>query len=190
LIVGFSEITPSEARGRLRDYRIVDVREAHELRGPLGFIDGAELFPLAGIEERADELSGSRSLLLVCRSGRRSGVACETLQELGIPDVTNLSGGMIAWADAGLPRTLNEPKTLPALRDAILGWLAQVSPLTQQTARELLRDRLGRQGASYDEPSHASLCEFIDTVETFLEAIDPPDLTLSLAFFRSSLAVL
>ena len=57
---------------------------------------------IADVAERAESLRG-RSLLLVCRSGRRSAQACEALIALGVEDVTNLAGGMIAWNDAGLP---------------------------------------------------------------------------------------
>jgi len=179
--VAFEEITPERAHASLQHFRIIDVREPHELRGPLGLIEGAEPFPLATVAARADDLAASGPLLLVCRSGKRSGVACETLQELGIPDVTNLSGGMIAWHRAGLLATLHEPKTLCALRDTIIAWLAQVSSLTEEGAGDLLRDRFARQGVAYDEPSHASLDELIDYVGTCLETINPPDLDLSLA---------
>jgi predicted sulfurtransferase len=33
----------------------------------------------------------------MCRSGARSGKACELLNEIGIDNAFNLSGGMLAW---------------------------------------------------------------------------------------------
>jgi rhodanese-related sulfurtransferase len=42
-------------------------------------------------------------VVLVCRSGRRSLVAAEYLQTVGFGNARSLSGGMIAWAAAGLP---------------------------------------------------------------------------------------
>jgi glyoxylase-like metal-dependent hydrolase (beta-lactamase superfamily II)/rhodanese-related sulfurtransferase len=98
----FAEIDVRAAAARLAEYRVVDVREPEEFTGPLGHVAGSELLPLAGVAEQASALRG-RPLLLVCRSGRRSGQVCETLIALGIQDVTNLAGGMIAWNDAGLP---------------------------------------------------------------------------------------
>ena len=73
--MSYSELDPLTANTRLAEFRIVDVREAHEFAGPLGKIAGAELVALGTVRARADELRGSRPLLLVCRSGARSGKA-------------------------------------------------------------------------------------------------------------------
>lgn len=107
----YPEITPLEAFENLADYRVIDVREEPELHGPLGSIEGAELVPLAAVEACAARLKGLQPLLLVCRSGMRSGKACETLQKLGVTDVTNLTGGMIGWNEAGNPVILSDPQT-------------------------------------------------------------------------------
>jgi rhodanese-related sulfurtransferase len=40
---------------------------------------------------------------MVCRSGARSGRAAAALLGMGFTDVTNLTGGMLAWNAAGLP---------------------------------------------------------------------------------------
>jgi rhodanese-related sulfurtransferase len=103
------ERTPVEVHAEITRYRVIDVREADEFYGPLGTIVGAELIPLASVGEHAARLAGGEPLLLVCRSGRRSASACETLRELGIEDVTNLAGGMLAWGEAGLPVAHLEP---------------------------------------------------------------------------------
>lgn len=96
----FSELDVRAAAPQLDSYRIIDVREPAEF--PLGHVPGSELIPLSRVAQSAEALRG-RPLLLVCRSGRRSGRACEVLIELGVSDVTNLAGGMIAWGAAGLP---------------------------------------------------------------------------------------
>lgn len=41
--------------------------------------------------------------VLYCRSGNRSGQAREMMSELGFVDVADVDGGIIAWAEAGLP---------------------------------------------------------------------------------------
>jgi rhodanese-related sulfurtransferase len=188
--MSFPELTPLEAHARLGVYRMVDVREEREFHGPLGFVEDAELIPLSTVEANADRLVGSAPLLLICRSGKRSGMACEKLQELGSTDVTNLVGGMIAWNRALLPVRHTEPRTLTDLVDQIASWAAQVGPLTTDAALDIVRDRFERQGVCYEAPTHAAVEEFISFVALSLEAANPPDLDLGLASFRRSLAVL
>jgi rhodanese-related sulfurtransferase len=48
------------------------------------------------------ELPRDRKLIMICRSGGRSGRAAEALVERGLPAV-NLAGGMEAWRAAALP---------------------------------------------------------------------------------------
>ena len=90
------DLTPSEIND-IQTYRIIDVREANEFNGELGHIKGAELVPLSTLKEQALSWKREKALLLVCRSGFRSNVACELLKGMGFLDITNLTGGMIAW---------------------------------------------------------------------------------------------
>lgn len=78
-------------------HRIIDVREPAEFDGPLGHIPGSESVPLTTLQEAAKQWKRGQPLLLVCRSGFRSNVACEILKEMSFIQLTNLSGGMIAW---------------------------------------------------------------------------------------------
>ena len=78
-------------------YRIIDVREQAEFDGPLGHLPNSELVPLATLENTAQSWKRNQPLLLVCKSGFRSNVACELLKEMSFIDVTNLAGGIIAW---------------------------------------------------------------------------------------------
>ena len=107
---GYPERGPSEVAGELERYRVIDVRELSEWHGELGRVAGAVLIPLGELEQRLDELRGAEPLLLVCRSGNRSGKACARLLELGFAAPTNLAGGMIAWNEAGLPVERTESK--------------------------------------------------------------------------------
>lgn len=188
--MSFPELTPVEAQSRLPEFRVLDVREVHEFHGPLGHIEQAALVPLPTVKERAAELDGPTPLLLVCRSGGRSGKACEILQTLGVGNVTNLSGGMIGWNRAGLPVLYTEPETLTALVDQVIYWIAQVGPLTAEAALEVARKRFERQGTSYEAPTHAAVEEFINFMGESMAVVNPPDLDLSLSSFRRSLAVL
>ncbi len=83
---------------------LVDVREPEEFEAVSA--PGAILIPLSLIQREglsafntADINPQTEGLLLICRSGGRSGMVCEALGESAI----NVEGGMIAWQAAGLP---------------------------------------------------------------------------------------
>ena len=188
--MSYAEASPLEALNELDGYRVIDVREDHEFHGPLGFIECAELVPLSTIDANSGKLAGSRPLLLVCRSGKRSGIACEKLQKQGVDAVTNLSGGMIGWNRAGLPVLHTEPKTLPALVHQIVAWTAQVGPLSPEAALETAQRHFTQSDVQFESPTNAAVDQLIDIMGESLATASPPDLDLSLASFRRSLAVL
>lgn len=98
------DLGPDELRRRLaagEPPQLVDVREEPEFAA--GRLAGARLIPLGELERRAAEIDRARPLVLVCRSGKRSGQARETLARLGFDRVACLSGGLAAWETAGLP---------------------------------------------------------------------------------------
>jgi rhodanese-related sulfurtransferase len=59
-----------------------------------------ELDPRAVMEGRA---SRGEPLYVICRSGNRAAKACAKFVAAGYPDVVNVEGGTLAWAEAGLP---------------------------------------------------------------------------------------
>ncbi|HEU5083264.1 MAG TPA: rhodanese-like domain-containing protein [Acidimicrobiales bacterium] len=77
---------------------LVDVRQPDEFEQ--AHIAGARLIPLGEVPDRTAELPTDETVYVVCRSGNRSGRAVEFLRHQGI-DAVNVTGGMIAWADAG-----------------------------------------------------------------------------------------
>ncbi len=81
---------------------LVDVREPHETSEEK--IAEAHLIPLAQINfEALPDFSGKK-IVLQCRSGARSGRACDQLSDER-PDIEffNLEGGIIAWKLCNLP---------------------------------------------------------------------------------------
>jgi rhodanese-related sulfurtransferase len=184
------ETSVQEAHARIGDYFLLDVREPHELDGPLGHVAGARLVPLGALDRDAGTLPADRVILAVCRSGRRSARACEILAAHGRRAI-NLAGGMIAWNQAGLPIERRAPATPAALRDALAAWFAQLGGIDAATARAAIDAALSEAGASWEAPSAAGLGRAIDRCEAALsQDARPADLDLSLAFFRESLAVL
>ena len=75
------------------DAVIVDVREPFEWA--MGTLPNSVLIKLGSLPDRLDELDDDRAILLVCRSGNRSGVAAEYLIRRGFEVVANLTGGLV-----------------------------------------------------------------------------------------------
>lgn len=80
--------------------QLVDVREPEEHEA--GHIAGAVHLPLAELAGAASSLDSSRPVVFYCRVGERSGMAAEAFDASGW-DAHNLAGGLVAWAEAGLP---------------------------------------------------------------------------------------
>lgn len=91
------EMTVKEVEALLNNgeqLNIIDVRETDEVAD--GKIPGAVNIPLGLVESRIHELDQSKEYVMVCRSGGRSGRACQTLESHGYK-VINMAGGMLSW---------------------------------------------------------------------------------------------
>lgn len=97
------QITVQEAYQRLSQDKtviIVDVRQPSETAS--GVAPGAICIPLSEFGSRMAELPADKPVLTICQSSHRSPFAARKLAKAGY-DVTNVSGGMAAWRQAGLP---------------------------------------------------------------------------------------
>ena len=85
------------------DAVIVDIREANEFAA--GHILNARNIPLKDIESRVKELAKfkEKPVIVTCDSGNRSRGGVAALKKLGFAQVYNLTGGLGAWQQAGLP---------------------------------------------------------------------------------------
>jgi len=85
---------------------LLDVREPGEW--PAGHVAQAWLLPMGQVARHRGDLPRDRRIVVVCRSGGRSAAVAEALRVWGF-DAVNLSGGMTAWAVAGLPVVTTGP---------------------------------------------------------------------------------
>jgi rhodanese-related sulfurtransferase len=86
-----------------KDAFVLDVREPDEYKS--GHVLNAKLIPLGKLKERIGELEKYRDhpMVVVCRSGNRSGSACAMLTKAGYAQAYNMAGGMTAWQGSKLP---------------------------------------------------------------------------------------
>lgn len=93
-------MTPEQAKELLaseNDIVLLDVRTADEFAG--GHIPGAHLLPYDAItaSSAAKAIPSKKAKIIVyCRSGRRSAIAVQSLQDLGYESVADL-GGITSW---------------------------------------------------------------------------------------------
>ena len=98
---GVSSVDATEADALVKGGALlVDVREPREWDA--GHAPKARHVPLGQLHASMGKLPADRTLVVVCRSGNRSGRATKVLVRAGY-DAVNMSGGMHGWKAAGLP---------------------------------------------------------------------------------------
>ena len=93
-------ISATELRAKLdrkEKFVLVDVREPFEY--DICNIPGSKLIPLGELPARLSELDSADDIVLHCKVGARSAKALRVLQEAGFRKLSNLKGGIDAWAD-------------------------------------------------------------------------------------------
>ena len=83
------------------DALVVDVRDPGEYGA--GHILGAKNVPLSRLDDGELVKRKERPVIVYCDSGERAGKALSVLKKQGFARVVNLSGGIGAWQQAGLP---------------------------------------------------------------------------------------
>ncbi len=93
---------------------VIDVREPDEFTGPLGHLPGAVNAPLGQLPARLEALAAARrkSVVVVCRTDKRSAKAAALLGAAGFADVRVLGGGMEGWsaAESAAPAATARPR--------------------------------------------------------------------------------
>jgi len=107
-----ARVTPLEAAERMAAGAVlVDIRPAAQ-RAREGEVPGALIVERNVLEWRFDPLSGARlpeatgydvDVVVLCSEGYTSSLAADALRALGLTRATDVEGGFLAWAAAGLP---------------------------------------------------------------------------------------
>ncbi|UCE30061.1 MAG: rhodanese-like domain-containing protein [Burkholderiales bacterium] len=117
------EIMPWDLRERLARQPaplVLDIREPDEFEAVR--IDGSVNVPRGileaacdwGYEETVPELvrARERAIVLVCRSGNRSALAADVMQQMGFVDVVSLRTGVRGWNDFDQPLVDGEGRSV------------------------------------------------------------------------------
>ena len=101
LVEGIPQISVEDLKQK-RDahesFLLLDVREPHEI--PIATLGGT-LIPVGALEQRIAEITAPKDSEIIthCRTGVRSQKAALILKQHGFTNVSNLAGGILAWAD-------------------------------------------------------------------------------------------
>jgi len=97
-----STVSVTEAAQRINEGAfLLDVRTAEEWNQ--AHVAGAVRIPLDELKSRLAEVPVDQDVLIICRSGNRSGQARDLLRAAGLKRTTSISGGINAWMAKGLP---------------------------------------------------------------------------------------
>ncbi len=95
------EITVQELKQKKEngdDFLLIDVREDVEYL--VSNLDGQHI-PLGQLQNRLDEIETDKDaeIVMMCRSGGRSGKAVGIMESNGYTNIHNLKGGITAWSN-------------------------------------------------------------------------------------------
>jgi rhodanese-related sulfurtransferase len=92
-----AQVTAQELRQRwpLQGVQLLDVRREPEWNA--GHISNAQIWPLDKFAAQLPDIDKSTPVIVHCKSGYRSMIACSLLKKAGHTAVTNLIGGYDAW---------------------------------------------------------------------------------------------
>lgn len=98
---GVPEVEPEWVIQNQPSVLILDVREPEEIQADnvLEGVGDALAIPLSQLRERVGEVPRGKPVVTLCRSGKRSAIALNILQEAGHQQVANIHGGVLYWRE-------------------------------------------------------------------------------------------
>lgn len=114
-------LTPAEVAAKLKAGKahLVDIREADEVARE--HIAGAARAPLSTFEAADLNIAADRDVILMCRTGARTGANCDRLATRVEGEAYVLAGGLDAWKKAGLATRMDAKAPLEMMRQVQIG---------------------------------------------------------------------
>ena len=109
---GLRRLTPAQVRAAAAEGALLVDTRTEVQRREQGELPGALVIDRTVLEWRLDPTGRWRVpelrdpeqvVVVVCRQGYSSSLAAASLQAIGLPNATDMIGGVEAWAAAGLP---------------------------------------------------------------------------------------
>ncbi|MFT5548299.1 MAG: rhodanese-related sulfurtransferase [Candidatus Azotimanducaceae bacterium] len=102
----FTKLSPGAAVQLMNnndDVVFLDVRESGETAN--GKITKSIQIPVGSVKERIAEIEKykDKPVVVYCKTGTRSSIACNALTKNGFSNVYNLTGGIMSWQEAHMP---------------------------------------------------------------------------------------
>jgi rhodanese-related sulfurtransferase len=109
-------LAPTEVKARLdrKTAVLVDIREPEEFARR--HVVGALSRPLSAFEAAHLRVEPDRQVIFTCKTGMRTGGACDLLAAAVDGSAFVLDGGLDAWASAGLPMDIDRKAPLEIMR--------------------------------------------------------------------------
>lgn len=102
-------ISPQQAYQTIQDHQgdsnfeLIDVRTLQEYQAGK-IADATDIdFYSPDFQQQLSQLDRNKQYLIYCHTGNRSGQTLTIMKNLGFSNVEDISGGIAAWAQAGLP---------------------------------------------------------------------------------------
>jgi len=80
---------------------LIDIRKAESYKA--GHIPQARNIPAEDLITKTEKIAKDKPIIVVCDTGRNAQRSVADLRKQGFTDVSVLEGGLVAWAQAGLP---------------------------------------------------------------------------------------
>jgi rhodanese-related sulfurtransferase len=109
---GLNRLEPEDALSAFENGALLVDMRPHEQRERDGLIPGAVVIDRNVLEWRLDPSSPhklavvtgyAQQIILICNQGFSSSLAAATLQQIGLRNATDVTGGFEQWAARGLP---------------------------------------------------------------------------------------
>jgi len=94
-------VEEASQRTQAEGLQFIDVRRSGEYEN--GHAAGSRNIPLDKLAERVDEVDPTLPTYVICQGGYRSSIGCGILENAGVNELYNVTGGTAAWIEAGLP---------------------------------------------------------------------------------------